>query len=72
MKKDYYARLLKEGFLRGMAWSFGATTGFIIISTVAVLILRRLGGLPFVGNFIASIVESTIEQLTKSTPIFPR
>lgn len=55
-----------------MAWSFGATLGFIIVSTIAVFILRQAGGLPVVGNFIASIVEATLDQLVKRTPLFPQ
>jgi len=72
MKAKYYLNLFKEGLVRGMAWAFGATIGFIVISTITVFILRHLGGLPLVGNFIASIVEATLDQLVKRTPIFPQ
>ena len=66
-----YLQLFKEGFVKGISWAFGATVGFIVISTLAVFVLQQLGGLPIVGNFIASIVQATLDQLVKRTPIFP-
>jgi hypothetical protein len=67
-----YVLLFKQGFIRGISWAFGATVGFIIISTIAVFVLQQLGGLPIVGNFIASVVQATLDQLVKRTPIFPQ
>jgi hypothetical protein len=55
----------KEGFVSGIGWSFGATIGFVIISTLIVFILNILGGLPIVGNFVADIVEETQLQLER-------
>ena len=78
MKKDLvettkltFAELLRRGFYSGVGWAFGATLGFVIVSTILAFILRQAGGLPVVGNFIATIVQSTIEQLSKRTPILP-
>jgi len=31
-----------------------------------------LGGLPVIGGWIASVVDTTLEQLTKRTPVFPQ
>ncbi|MGB6838699.1 MAG: DUF5665 domain-containing protein [Microgenomates group bacterium] len=67
-----YSQLLKEGLIRGIGWAFGVTIGFVIISTILVLILRSLGGLPVIGNWVASIVEATQRQLIKRTPLFPQ
>jgi len=64
--------MFKEGLIKGIGWAFGVTIGFVIISTILVLILRALGGLPVVGGWFASIVEATMEQLTKRTPVFPQ
>ncbi len=65
-----YNELLKEGFFAGIGWSFGVTIGFVIISTILVLILKSLGGLPFIGNFLANIISETQMQLMKRTPVF--
>ena len=69
-KKSSKFEFFKRGFISGLGWSFGVTLGFVIISTLLVVILRQLGGLPLVGNFIASIVEATLEQLSSRNPIF--
>jgi len=63
-------QLFKEGLISGLGWAFGVTIGFVIISTILVVILRNLGGLPVVGNWIASIVEATQKQLTRRAPLF--
>jgi hypothetical protein len=61
----------KEGFISGMGWSFGVTIGFVIVSTLIVLLLNILGGLPVIGNFIANIVEATQIQLDKRNILIP-
>lgn len=61
--------LFKDGFFRGIGWAFGVTVGFVLVSTILVVLLRSLGGLPLIGDFIASIVESTNESLLQRTPI---
>lgn len=63
--------LLRRGFYSGISWAFGATVGFVLVSTIMVFILSRAGGLPLVGSFIASVVQSTLEQLYTRTPILP-
>lgn len=60
-----------EGFKAGIGWSFGATVGFALISTLIVILLRSVGGLPVVGSFIANIVEETQVQLLKRSVIIP-
>jgi len=61
----------KQGFLSGLGWSFGVTLGFAIISTIVVYILNRAGGLPFIGSFIATIVEETQKQILKKGIVIP-
>ncbi len=61
----------KEGFISGIGWSFGATIGFVIISTLIVVILNNLNGLPVVGSFIAAIVEETQLQLQRRSIFAP-
>jgi len=64
--------LTKRGFYSGVGWAFGATLGFALVSTILVIILRQLGGIPLIGSFFANIVEATLKQLSTRTPIFPQ
>lgn len=61
-----------DGVIIGFGWAIGATLGFVIISTLLVVILQKLGGLPLVGGWLASVVEATQQQLIKRTPIIPQ
>ena len=70
-KKGLTTELFKQGFISGIGWSFGVTVGFVIISSIIVVILQGLGGLPLIGSFIANIVQETQAQLLIRTPIFP-
>lgn len=65
MKQKIQKRALqfKEGFYRGLGWSFGVTVGLVFISTVGIMLLQQLGGLPIIGQFIADIVEATNKAL---------
>ena len=65
-------KIFVKGFIRGIGWAFGVTIGFVLVSTILVLILRNAGGLPVIGDWIASIVEATLSQLAKRTPVFPQ
>jgi len=67
-KKTMFLR----GIVAGVGWAFGVTVGFVIISTILVFLLNNAGGLPLIGDWIASVVESTIEQLSKRAPILPQ
>lgn len=60
---------LLDGFVRGIGWAFGVTLGFVLVSTVVVYIFRALGGLPLIGDFIATVVEETNKQLLQKTPV---
>lgn len=69
-KHDKRTMFLK-GIVAGIGWAFGVTIGFIIISTILAFLLKNAGGLPLVGDWIANVVESTIEQLSKRAPGIP-
>ena len=71
-KHSSYKKLFKDGIVSGIGWAFGVTIGFVIISTALVLFLEKLGGLPVIGSWIASIVDATQTQLTKRTPLLPQ
>jgi len=64
-----YNELFKEGVIAGVGWAIGVTVGFVIVSTILVFVLQILGGLPFIGNFFANIVQETQVQLLKRTPM---
>jgi hypothetical protein len=64
--------LFKRGFYSGIGWALGATVGFALISTLLVVLLRRVGGIPLIGGWIATIVDATLERLSERTPILPQ
>ena len=67
-----YNEILKEGFIAGIGWATGVTVGFVLVSSMLVFILNQLGGIPFIGSWIAQIVGETQEQLLRRTPLAPR
>jgi len=69
-EKVSMGELLKRGFFSGIGWAFGATVGFVIISTLLIVVLQRAGGLPLIGGFIASVVQATLDQLVQTSPLF--
>ena len=60
--------LFKQGLISGIGWAFGVTIGFVLISTLMVFVLQQLGGLPLIGDWLASVVDATIAQLSTRTP----
>jgi len=48
-----------KNFLGGIAWAAGASAGFAILAMVMGFVLNKLGGLPVIGSFLASLVEVT-------------
>lgn len=64
--------LVRRGFYSGIGWAFGVTVGFALVSTLLVFVLQRLGGIPLIGAWIATLVRATLEQLAERTPILPR
>lgn len=65
-------REFRDGFVRGVGWSFGVTVGFVLISTLLVFMFNSLGGVPLIGEGIASIVAATQESLLTKSVIAPR
>lgn len=70
-KPESHKKRFTDGFVSGIGWSFGATVGFALISTLIVVILNYAGGLPIVGSLIANIVEETQVQLLKRSLVIP-
>jgi len=42
-------RDFREGFVHGVGWSFGVSIGFVLVSTLLVVVFNTLGGLPLAG-----------------------
>lgn len=61
-----------RGVIAGIGWALGVTIGFVLVSTVLAFLLKNAGGLPLIGDWIANIVESTIEQLSRRAPVLPQ
>jgi hypothetical protein len=70
MEKSSIKYLLRDGFIRGIGWAFGVTIGFVVISSLLVVVFNSLGGTPLMGSWIASIVEATQKQLMKRSPLY--
>jgi hypothetical protein len=70
VEKESNKDRLKDGFIRGIGWAFGVTIGFVIISTLLVVMFNVLGGTPLMGSWIANIVEATQQQLMKRSPLY--
>lgn len=54
LDKAYHhpGHLVWRGFLIGLASGLGATIGAALVITLAGFILRQLGGLPFIGDWL--------------------
>ena len=63
-----YKETFMQGIIGGIGWAFGITFGFLLITILLGYLLKGLGGLPLVGNWLASIVETTLDQLAARAP----
>ncbi len=54
--------IIINNFIGGIAWAVGATIGLAIIVAILGLILRNINLVPFVGNFIADIINFIIDK----------
>jgi len=51
-----------NNFIGGIAWALGATVGLAIIIALLGFILRNVDLIPFVGNFVAGVIEFIINK----------
>lgn len=58
-KNDKAVDILYKNFLAGMSWAVGVSVGFTLLLLLVGFLMNRLGGLPIVGKFLASLVEVT-------------
>ena len=52
-----------KNFVAGLGWMTGATLGFALLLTFIGVIFRWLGGLPFIGEFLANLIDLTNKAL---------
>ena len=48
-----------NNFLGGIAWGLGATIGLTVVLAVFGFILGKIDFIPFVGDFVSSVIEYT-------------
>lgn len=51
-----------NNFLGGIAWALGATVGLAIVFAILGFVLANVNLIPFVGNFVADIVEFVVNK----------
>lgn len=60
--KQSRKNLIINNFIGGLAWALGATIGLAIIVTFLGLILQNINLVPYVGNFVADIINFIIDK----------
>jgi hypothetical protein len=51
-----------DNFIGGIAWALGATVGLSIIIALLSIILKNTNVIPFVGNFVAGVIQFVITK----------
>jgi hypothetical protein len=51
-----------NNFVGGIGWALGATFGLALIVAILGLILKNTSLIPFVGNFVAGVIEFIITK----------
>lgn len=51
-----------NNFLGGIAWALGATVGLAIVLAILGFVLANVDLIPYVGNFVAEVVEFVIDK----------
>lgn len=59
--------ILIDNFIGGIGWALGATVGLSIIVAILGLLLKNHNFIPYVGNFVAGIIQFII---TKNPNLF--
>lgn len=54
---------LFHNFLGGLAWGVGLTVGISVLAYGLTLIVKALGGIPFIGAWFANIIQATLNAL---------
>lgn len=67
--KDSFRRIFVANFVGGIGWIAGATIGFSVLAYVLGLVLSWLKVTPFLGNWLAELIVTTQEALSKQIMI---
>ena len=51
-----------DNFIGGIAWALGATVGLSIIVAILGVILKNSNFIPYVGNFVAGVIQFIITK----------
>ena len=51
-----------NNFIGGIAWALGATVGLAIIFIILGLIVKNINLVPFVGNFVADVINFILSK----------
>lgn len=54
---------LIHNFVGGIAWGLGITVGVALVGYMLGLTVSAFGGLPLVGEFLATVVDATLKSL---------
>ncbi len=54
--------IFTDNFIGGIAWALGATIGLSIIIALLSIILKNTNLIPYVGNFVAGVIEFVIQK----------
>lgn len=55
-------QLIINNFIGGIAWAFGAVIGVALVVSILGLILKNINFIPYIGNFVAGIIEFVINK----------
>lgn len=55
-------QLIINNFIGGIAWAFGAIIGVALVVSILGLILKNINFIPYIGNFVARVIEFVINK----------
>lgn len=62
---ESFHRIFIANFIGGIGWVLGITVGLSLIGFLVSKLFEAVGGLPYVGEQIAIIIQATSDALTK-------
>jgi hypothetical protein len=62
--RDKPMEIFYKSIIAGTGWVLGVTVGFTVLVTIFSFVLSTLGGLPVIGEFVATLVEVTNTAMT--------
>jgi hypothetical protein len=55
-------KIFVNNFIGGIAWALGATVGLALIVAILTLIVKNVNLIPYVGNFVANVIQFVITK----------